>query len=211
MHAHCLIHARIKMRFHMARREAKEKLHNAFFKCADFKTKVVCRLLSQQKTTLETYVKTATPNASVLVYMQCVDHEYAHTARTRAHTHMLCAHLHTTQPTKDPTISAAKIVQSQYRTRLSNCSANKQCGLENATKKKLNLRLRNESVGQIFLNNTAKAWRLFSREDLAMRSLLTASSSSALIRLICSFCPVVPPVVDFPSLTAAVGTTACMR
>jgi hypothetical protein len=80
-------------------------------------------------------------------------------------------------------------------------------------KKKLNQRLRNKShgVGQIVHNNTTHAWRLFSREDLAMRSLLTASSSSALIRLICSFSPFVPPVVDFPSLTVVVGATACMR
>ena len=73
--------------------------------------------------------------------MYYVDHEHAHKSRTRAHAHMLCAHLHTTQPTKDQTISAAKIVQPQYCTRLSNCIVNKQGGWEIA-QKKINQRLR---------------------------------------------------------------------
>jgi hypothetical protein len=46
MHAHCLIHARIQMRFHMARQEAKERLHNAFFKCADFESNHIASRLS---------------------------------------------------------------------------------------------------------------------------------------------------------------------
>ena len=93
--AHCLIHARIKMRFPMARRETKKRLHSAFFKRANFHPILIPSRMSSAQSAENDMgnIRRNCRNKCVSsVYMQCVD-QSKHTARTRARAHTYFAQL----------------------------------------------------------------------------------------------------------------------